>query len=173
MPGLRGHDGGAAQVHAPWQRLPECAVELLFDMLSLGPGDVFCDLGCGDGWLLERAARARPGLAAVYGVELDPVLVLEARTRLDAVAVPARVVHGSVGVVAPGLTVDAVFANFLPPGAAVVGDRVLPALRPGARLVSAGWPAGEPVLTATVAVPEAQRAGNGGDRHARLHLHRV
>src|SRR3989344_8091828 len=50
------------------------------DLLDLKPGQVFVDLGCGDGRLLELAAAR--GLRAV-GYELNPFLALYAcgRTR--------------------------------------------------------------------------------------------
>ena len=54
--------------------------EAALDLLSLKPGQVFYDLGCGDGSMLLAAARR--GLQAT-GYELNPVLTLVAwlRTR--------------------------------------------------------------------------------------------
>lgn len=53
--------------------------EKLLDALKVGKGDIFVDLGSGDGRVLALAARRG---ALVHGVEINPFLVWAARLRL-------------------------------------------------------------------------------------------
>ena len=174
MPGHAGPDGEDALVLAPWLRVPESAVDVVFSLLGLRLGDVFCDFGCGDGQVLEAARLRVPGLAAVVGIDLDPVLVLAARERLSrSGGPPARVVHAALGSVAPGSALTAGFVNLLPPGARLFGEVVAPNLPSGFRLVSAGWPVvGKAAPAAVVPVPPDERRASGGDPTVRLHFHR-
>ena len=61
------------------QSTPSKAVEAVFDILSIERGDVFMDLGCGDGRLLEVAYRK--GMHPI-GIELDKARAAEVRKRL-------------------------------------------------------------------------------------------
>ncbi len=55
-------------------------VRYLLDGLALGPGERFLDPCCGSGAFLVNAGTARPEL--LYGVDIDPLAVLIARTNL-------------------------------------------------------------------------------------------
>lgn len=61
------------------QSTPKEAVAELFKVIHYKPGDIFVDLGAGDGRLLETASSN--GLTAI-GVELDQARVLKTRKRL-------------------------------------------------------------------------------------------
>ena len=63
---------------APWVPARKHDVEQLLDDAGLRRGEVFVELGCGDGRML-RAASARG--AKVIGYELNPLLWLWARLR--------------------------------------------------------------------------------------------
>ncbi len=118
----------------PFLSTPVSLLDPLLDLVDATSGDTVVDIGCGDGRLLEAAARR--GCVAV-GFERDPVLTARARQRVtDAgIANQVTVVTGD----ARGVSLDdadVVFV-FLPTD---VVARLLPdllrTLRPGARLVA-------------------------------------
>lgn len=55
----------------------DAGVRSLLDLAKVGPSDVVYDLGCGDGRIVIAAARDYG--ARGVGIEIDPVLVREAR----------------------------------------------------------------------------------------------
>lgn len=67
---------------APFNPSSDQVQEKALDLLQLTDGDVFFDLGCGDGRLLCSAAVRCPGLKCV-GVEIDSVFVDRARQRVN------------------------------------------------------------------------------------------
>jgi Methyltransferase domain len=60
----------------PFVATPKAVVERILDLASVTASDVLVDLGCGDGALLQGAARRG---ARAIGVEIDPLLVAAAR----------------------------------------------------------------------------------------------
>src|SRR5215207_1935913 len=56
---------------------PDARVRGMLELAKVGPGDTVYDLGCGDGRIVIAAARDFG--ARGIGVEIDPVLVREAR----------------------------------------------------------------------------------------------
>lgn len=63
-----------------------------FELLKLKTGQVFVDLGCGDGRLLIGAAER--GLTAI-GIELNPFLVIIARVRTRKYGDKVKIIWGS------------------------------------------------------------------------------
>ena len=64
-------------------REKEERVEVLLDALGVEPGDVVCDLGCGNGYhTLRLARRVAPG-GKVYAVDLQPEMLQLLKTRAD------------------------------------------------------------------------------------------
>ena len=106
---------------------PDSLVAPLFEAMALGACDVFYDLGCGDGRLVEAAAQL--GCRAV-GVEMNPGLAAAARRRLGD---RAQVIEGAIQSI--DLSDATTAFMFLPKH---LSDRLLPqvlaALPPGARL---------------------------------------
>ncbi|MBF9030987.1 methyltransferase domain-containing protein [Rhodobacterales bacterium HKCCE3408] len=72
----------AATADSDFLGTPEDLIVPILRMLDPGPDDVVFDLGCGDGRVLEAAAR-QFGCRAV-GVESNPGLVADARSRIAA-----------------------------------------------------------------------------------------
>lgn len=66
--------------------------KIALDLLNLQSGQVFYDLGCGDGRLLKAAAGA--GVKAV-GYEINPLLALVAWIRTRRCSQPVKVVWGN------------------------------------------------------------------------------
>ncbi|KAJ1620429.1 hypothetical protein T492DRAFT_1077835 [Pavlovales sp. CCMP2436] len=67
---------------APFVPSPALVVNAALDMLQLMTADVFLDLGCGDGRVVEAALRR--GVGRAVGVELSLELALAARKRVRA-----------------------------------------------------------------------------------------
>ncbi len=63
---------------APYLPTRRVQADQALDMLNLKPGEVFVDLGCGDGAMLVQAAKR--GLIS-YGYELNPLVWLVAYVR--------------------------------------------------------------------------------------------
>jgi len=81
--------GGDGAV-APFVPTGEEVVPLVLEALELGPGDVFYDLGCGDGRVAVEAAKRYPIKRAVC-VEIRPELAAEAVFRAKREGVEDRV----------------------------------------------------------------------------------
>lgn len=118
----------------PFLSTPVSLLDPLLDLVEAAEGDTVVDLGCGDGRMLEAAARR--GCWAV-GFEQDPALAERARQRAVAAGVADRVTVVTGDAQGAALTdADVVFV-FLPTD---VVSRLLPSLlssmRRGARLVA-------------------------------------
>lgn len=68
----------ATFIGAPWAPTRLAAVIKVLDTLGLGSGDVFVDLGAGDGRVVVEAARRG---ARAIGYELSPIMWAVARLR--------------------------------------------------------------------------------------------
>eukprot|EP00316_Scyphosphaera_apsteinii_P012953 CAMPEP_0119310324 /NCGR_PEP_ID=MMETSP1333-20130426/18804_1 /TAXON_ID=418940 /ORGANISM="Scyphosphaera apsteinii, Strain RCC1455" /LENGTH=228 /DNA_ID=CAMNT_0007314487 /DNA_START=237 /DNA_END=923 /DNA_ORIENTATION=+ len=130
-----------------WVATPMEAAVALFEKISVGPADVFYELGCGDATVAIAAAKWG---AQVICVELDPEMISSAQ-----LAIKAAGVHERVQVVQSDLfDVDlrqatAVFMYILPAMISRLRG-ALDQLRPGARVISRdfevfGWPCGHRV----------------------------
>ena len=67
---------------APWVPLSGRDVERLLDLAELKPGELFYDLGCGDGRMLTAAAR-RGAQAVGFEIALVPYLLAHVRRLLS------------------------------------------------------------------------------------------
>ncbi len=63
---------------APYLPTLKKQTDVALDMLGLKPGQVLLELGCGDGRVVQQAAKRG---SKVIGYELNPLLVLVARLR--------------------------------------------------------------------------------------------
>ena len=116
--------GADAVCLSPWRRASADVVEAIVGVLDLGPGDLFVDLGCGDGSVV-LAVVSRTGCRGV-GIEAAGDLVHRALAARDRAGLDSgRVVFlheliGCRGLV--GATV--VYSWLLPPAAPVVATLV-------------------------------------------------
>ena len=136
VPGLAPVPGfGLPAVLAPWRGLSARRLAAVLEALAVGPSDWFVDFGCGDGRVLEAAARSA---GRVLGVELDPGLALLARRRF--VGLPSvEVLHEPLGLrPLPGPTCG--LLHLLPSAHAFFSDAVAPWLSAGFRLATVGFP---------------------------------
>lgn len=74
--------GYGAWSAAPWVPLGQREVERMLDVAELRPGELFYDLGCGDGRLLTAAAR-RGATAVGFEIALLPYTLAQVRRLLS------------------------------------------------------------------------------------------
>jgi ubiquinone/menaquinone biosynthesis C-methylase UbiE len=102
---------------------------------AVGPNDVVCDLGCGDGRIVIAAAY-RYG-ARGFGVDIDPVRIGEARYYADKAGVSARTRFEVADIFATDVSAASVVTLYL---SVAFNIRLRPQLwrqlRPGSRVVS-------------------------------------
>ncbi|KQR82317.1 class I SAM-dependent methyltransferase [Sphingomonas sp. Leaf343] len=118
-------------------------VDRMLDMAAVGPGDRVLDLGTGDGRILIAAARRG---ASGTGVDIDPVLIGEAKAAAARAGVADRTRFVAQDLFATPLRGHSVVTMFLLPRVNLrLRPHLLRDLPPGTRIVShafdmADWP---------------------------------
>ena len=81
---------------APYVASPMSVVEKMLEYAELKPGELVYDLGCGDGRIVIMAAE-KFGARGV-GIELNPVLVKEARAKVESLGLSKSVsiIHSDI-----------------------------------------------------------------------------
>ena len=111
-------------------------VPLVLEALELGPGDVFYDLGCGDGRVVVEAAKRYPIKRAVC-VEIRSDLAAEAVMRAKREGVEDKVLVLNTDFFEVGLwDADAVYMYLLTSINDALRPKLERELRPGARVVT-------------------------------------
>jgi SAM-dependent methyltransferase len=114
---------------------PQPVVEAMLELARVTPADVVYDLGSGDGRIVITAAR-KYGARGV-GVEMDPVLVKQARENAAAAGVSGRVRFVTADLFDTDLRRATVVTLYLLQS---INERLRPKLvrelKPGARVVS-------------------------------------
>lgn len=152
--------GSSPELDVPYARTRPEVVDLMINMAAVRPGDRVVDLGTGDGRvLLAAAARGGAGL----GVDIDPVLVGEARAEAERRGLADRARFAVQDLFRTPLRDADVLAMFLLPEVNLrLRSRILSEMRPGARVVSHAFDMGD--------WPPDARGRAGG---ARVYLWRV
>lgn len=126
----------------PYVTTRSAMVEAMLDMAQVGAADHVIDLGTGDGRILLAAARDRG--AGGLGVDLDPVLIENAREEAEQLGVSDRVAFREQDLFATPLAEADVVTMFLLPEVNLrLRPRLLAELRPGSRVVSNRFDMGE------------------------------
>jgi len=145
---------------APFLGMPPKAVEVALDLAGLKPGELFCDLGAGDGRMLYAAAR-RGALA--IGVELKAELVDGIRKRVTEEGLDGKVyvTHGDLYRFDYMRQADVVYTFLDDKGNEVLKSRLERTLSPGTRVVTFRYkiPGWKPVKRVKVSDPEGKAAG--------------
>jgi precorrin-6B methylase 2 len=111
-------------------------IPLILEVLDLGPGEVFYDLGCGDGRVAVAAAKNYPIRRAVC-VEINPSLAAEAVERAKREGVADRVLVLNTDMRHIGLwDADAVYMYLLTSINELLRPKLEKELKPGARVVT-------------------------------------
>src|SRR3989338_1095540 len=129
----------AGIVAAPWIPIRRKDVDRLLSLAQPKAGEWLCDLGCGDGRILVRAAQQYQVRGVGYEISLLPYLLCWSRIWLSRVW--------------PGVTVryrnfyhqtlsqaDVVTVFLTPKAMARLGRKFISELKPGARVVSYAFP---------------------------------
>ena len=123
---------------AGWQPAPRKAIESAFRLARIGKGDIFYDLGAGDGRVIITAAKS--GAQAV-GIELDPLRYLICKTRLkvNRLEGKARAVCGDIYNV-PLNDATVIFVYLRDWSTERLKDKFKRELQPGTRIIAYHWP---------------------------------
>ena len=132
---------GAQTQLAPFVVTPPDVVERMLRLASVGPSDVVYDLGSGDGRIVIAAARIG---ARGVGIDVDPMLVAEARANAAAAGVGDRVTFRIEDAMTTDLSDATVVTLYLLAASNVkLRPRLQAQLRPGARIVAHNFGMGD------------------------------
>lgn len=123
---------------APYWRTPDDVVERMLDLAEAGPGDLFMDLGCGDGRLCIAAARRG---ARALGIDIDAERIAEADAATRDAGVEALVSFRREDLFRTRLEEASIVSLYLVPHVhALLGPRLRTELAPGSRVIAHAWP---------------------------------
>jgi len=126
--------GNGPALDVPYLGTRPAVIARMLDMAAVGPGDRVLDLGTGDGRILIAAARRG---ASGTGVDIDPVLIDEARAAALTAGVAERTRFVAQDLFATPLSGNTVVTMFLLPRVNLrLRPRLLRELPPGTRIVS-------------------------------------
>lgn len=139
---------------SPFAPVPRAVAERMLGLAGVGPTDVVCDLGCGDGQIVVTAAK-QYGARAI-GYDLDPSLLALARANAAREGVQHLVTFIQQDMLAADLSQATVVTSYLPQEANLQLQPMLRRrLRPGTRLVSCDSDMGDWMPSRTVLTPHA------------------
>jgi len=146
-----GQEGKGDVIYVP---TPQIVVDEMLDMAKVGPNDFLIDLGSGDGRIVITAAKKLG--ARGFGVDLDPVLIKEARANARREGVADRVQFREENLFRTDLSRATVITSYLLPEMNEKLRPTLMSLKPGTRVVTHdydidGW---YPDEEKTISVPE-------------------
>lgn len=118
---------------APWVPTPMKRVRRMLELANIGPGDRVYDLGCGDGRLVQEAAKTYG--ADAIGLELSPLVYAMARIRNFILRSKAQILLKDFRKVNFS-NAKALTFYLLPEVLKVMGPKFAAELKPGTRIVS-------------------------------------
>jgi SAM-dependent methyltransferase len=126
--------GHGPKLDVPFLGTRPAVIDEMLDMAAVGPGDSVLDLGTGDGRILIAAAKRG---ASGTGVDIDPVLISEARAAALKAGVAERTRFVAQDLFATPLSGNTVVTMFLLPNVNLrLRPRLLRELPAGTRIVS-------------------------------------
>lgn len=127
---------------APFVATPPDVVDRMLALAKVGPTDVVYDLGCGDGRIVIAAAR-KFGARGV-GVDIDPLRIAEAEANAVRAGVARLVTFKVQDALETAVSEATVVTLYLTSALNVkLRPTLTRQLRPGARIVSHGFPMGD------------------------------
>lgn len=139
---------------------PQVVVDTMLDIAQVGAGDMLIDLGSGDGRVVVTAAKRG---ARAHGVDLDRVLLAQARSLAEREGVADRATFREQNLFETDLSGATVITSYLLPEMNLRLRPKILALKPGTRIVAHDYHMGDwlPDRRVDVAVPE-KKVGNPG-----------
>jgi SAM-dependent methyltransferase len=137
--------GSAATVvdrDVPYVPTPMDVVYRMLEMAEVGPGDIVYDLGCGDGRIVNTAAKEMG--ATGVGIDIDPQRIQESKANAQAAGVTDRVEFFQQDLFESEIGEATVVALYLLPRINLrLRPKLLSELEPGTRVVSHAFDMGE------------------------------
>jgi SAM-dependent methyltransferase len=133
--------GPSREPDVPYIPTTETAVNAMLELAAVKSSDIVYDLGCGDGRIVIAAAKSYG--ARGVGIDIDPVLIREAKQNARQAGVERRVEFREQDLFLANFREATVVTLFLLPA---INKRLLPqleALKPGTRIVSNTFEIGE------------------------------
>lgn len=122
-------------VRVPFAPTPKKNAKKIIDLLNLKPGQIFYDLGCGDGrFLIEAEKRG----AKAIGFEVSPWAYFYARINLAWHKSKAKILYKNF-YYASVTDADAIFAFLMDNVMAKVEEKLKKELKPGAKIACYGF----------------------------------
>ncbi len=118
---------------APWVPTPMVRVRRMLELANLKPGDRIYDLGCGDGRMVQEAAKVY-GADAV-GLELSPILFAAAKIRSFFLRSKAKILLRDFRRVNFS-NAHAIVFYLLPEILKTMGPKFAAEMKPGAKIIS-------------------------------------
>lgn len=126
----------------PFEPSPPRVVELMLKLAEVGKDDVVFDLGCGNGQIVIRAARAFG--ARGVGIDIDPQRIKESIDNAREAGVLDRVSFRNEDLFEASISQATVVTLFLWPEVNLkLRPKLLRELKPGTRVVSYIWDMGD------------------------------
>jgi protein-L-isoaspartate O-methyltransferase len=128
------YEGKPAEKAAPYYPTPQVVVERMLQLGELKKGEKVFDLGSGDGRIVIAAAQKFG--ARAFGVELDPKLVEESRTKIQKLGLQesAAIIEGDL-FAQDYREADLITVYLLPPTNAKLSPVLERQMKKGSRLV--------------------------------------
>lgn len=124
----------AQDLDVPYVPTPEAVVELMLDMVNVGPGDYVIDLGSGDGRIVIAAAKRG---AVGHGIDIDPRRIKEAGKNAATAGVEGKVLFIEDNIFETDFSRASVVTMYLLNSVNLkLRPHLLAKLRPGTRIVS-------------------------------------
>ncbi|MDX9893555.1 MAG: 50S ribosomal protein L11 methyltransferase [Patescibacteria group bacterium] len=122
-------------VQVPFVPTPKKNVKIIIDQLNLKPGQIFYDLGCGDGRFLIATAQAG---ASAIGFEVSPFAYVKAKLNIWLNRSSAKIFYQNF--YRQNISnADAVFCFLMDVVMPKVEKKLLTELKPGAKVVCYGF----------------------------------
>jgi SAM-dependent methyltransferase len=120
---------------APWHPLLPGTIRRILRFADVRPGEIVCDLGCGEGRVLITAAKEFS--AKAIGVEIDPLKVAVARllAKFHGVDDRVKIIRGNLFGFDPG-KVDVLYLYLTHQAMDKLFPEILKKLKPSVRIIS-------------------------------------
>ena len=120
---------------APWHPLMPETIRRILQFAQIKPGEVVCDLGCGDGRVLIDSVKEFS--AQAIGVEIDPLKVFIARmlARIKGVDDRLKIIRGNMYEFDPS-SADVLYLYLTHQAVDKLFPEILEKLKPSVRIVS-------------------------------------